>query len=325
LVPETSGDSATKWKDISVVAALSPTCTATTPPAEFSVEAQAQKLAEMIIPHLNSSQLESLVHIGASIGSPTTITPGTRRKVLQKIRRPEDSASTECLHVADPENRYSSRPTHPQNHVEDDQQRQWQQAQPAGRNSHPHREPSAEPTPDVQTMFKDTDFYNPFGRGMEKETHAGGVMGPPPPRPPLNSMKTPPVGSIALIEPQRAPRRSTFSMNPASGSIQGRSINDTHDNGLIKAVGQHHDLSAAGGGRGIPENDKFARQRRAAERLVVKLNNKLPPEYKQSDLSMLGMDLGEQRGSLVGSGRRAPKGSLRRKAEEGRIDRPFHS
>lgn len=97
------GNSATKWKDISEAAALSPnppTASAMNTPVQqqlhpnhhhhsmqlpATVERRAKHLANLIVPQLKPEQLASLVQLGSKASSPSAITPNTQRQMLQVV------------------------------------------------------------------------------------------------------------------------------------------------------------------------------------------------------------------------------------------------
>lgn len=135
----------------------------------------------------------------------------------------------------------------------------------------------------------------------------------------------------ALAMPAPPPRKSTFKFGAAhpSAAYPGLALPSSSvdsDGERIKAV-----MMPGQGNNGVPDDDRFARQRRAAERLAAKINSKLPPEYQTADPLGLGSK-GQVRSrtttdgvsasiaassTSAGSGaRKPPKGSLRRQQAE---------
>lgn len=353
--------SATKWRDISEVVAQSPASAVATPPTigeqqaavAVAVEEHARRLAQMIIPQLETTQLESLVNIGASMASPSYLPQDVRQKMLQTLASSQELNIVEAPKdvqqaVAPVETVAAPARTLP--------------SEPAGWTS-PRQNL---PTLHVDAVLQDTDgdFYAPFGSSAPRSqppqrpvslpaptTSSIEAMPPPPPKPraQLAAAAAPKPQEVRNQQASREPRRSTFSMADATqhASISLRSPRDgVSDSGLIKAVGVSRETLAhaapaktaeavAQRVSGIPEDDRFARQRRAAERLVQKLNSKLPPEYRRADPAAFG--LGVTGGATVqakvsvatptadrvatpgsggsSGGRKAPKGSLRLRAE----------
>ena len=199
-------------------------------------------------------------------------------------------------------------------------------------------------------------FYTPFSAAAAAPSSSGGRTSGTTSAAPSNETS----GRVGqIVESKRVvsqapgsmhappPRKSTFRLGqipqmPVNGtnSVASSVASDGHPSGgTIKAVmpqqarqayalPRSEQLHAALEYTGLPEDDKFARQRRAAERLSQKINSKLPPEYRTADplglmgppsrpLSARSPTRSISAGSSAGSGRKkAPKGSLRRRAEE---------
>ena len=299
--------SETKWRDISeVVVAQSPASTATvTPPYSMALmggcgsavtaEEQAQRLAHLIIPHLDADQLETLVNMGASMASPplARAPPATRQHLREATAQGAQPAEQAVQKQATQKLEPQTRPLAP--HAEP--ARQSQQQQLAAAWTSPPRQAPAGP---LQTLLQETEFYSPFAQGIQQ---------------PEQPKAQPPAAHQAP-----APRRSTFTL----GTIPAA---DSGANALIKAV-QPRSRSDTAHAEAVtvagPEDEATARQRRAAERIAQKLNNKLAPEHRRAD--PLGLIIGEdplqyqKSAALLGGGglsgkKLSPKGSLRRRAE----------
>jgi hypothetical protein len=358
--------SATKWKDISeVVHRSSPDCA--TPlgvgaplvninnavaSSGLDSDAEAGRLAQLIIRHLQASQLESLVRFGASLGSPTLASPTMQRHLVDALRKSrneergeyQDRMQQHVMLQAPPMPSVApiiSMPAPPRPLMQ--QQQQYQHL--GGNRAGPLSQAAGWASPGlhgssahhIKTVFENVDggggasggnidnreneFYKPFSaiaagpkENLAEARDAIAMPAPPHPHPKKTVFK---INDTAALPP------------PPSGKQHTSFVSTSSQGETIKAVMQNHD--------GVPDDDRFARQRRAAERLAAKINSKLPPEYRTADpLGLHGTMKNAASSSNIsatnvasrppssiatstssGSGeKRAPKGSLRRRQQE---------
>lgn len=375
--------SATKWKDISEVVqrssnSQSPDCATPLGPSTVNssgngaidvagvsnIDSEADKLANLIIPHLQASQLESLVRFGASLGSPTLSSSTMQRHLVDALHKSHTEKQGEhhdSLHqneqqllpapqmpIAPPpppppgrENVVPSMPAPAQRSQPRPPTQQYggPLSQAAGWTSPGLNGSSAH---HMKTVFenatrgsgvstgRENGFYKPFSTAatIAPETRTNN-----------NIDQNQAQGGVAMPAPR--PKKTTFKINSAAAPLgqqqHAGASSLSQDGDTIKAVmqkGLPHD-GIMNTNDGVPEDDRFARQRRAAERLAAKINSKLPPEYQTADPLGLG-NRGHQRSrdasatnvavsratsststrSSGSGGRRAPKGSLRRQQSE---------
>ncbi|KAG7673292.1 hypothetical protein Ndes2526B_g03277 [Nannochloris sp. 'desiccata'] len=381
--------SATKWKDISEVVqrrsnSQSPDCTTPLGPAAMHVngnnstlavsgansgqldaDSEADKLAKLIIPHLQASQLESLVRFGASLGSPALASPTMQRHLMDAIRksRTEERAEYhERMHQQEQKLlpapqmpvAHHAPPRAPENAVPSlPAPAQCLQARPPMQQ---HGGPLSQatgwtspglngsPAHHIKTVFENAPSGSGVGTGGEngfyKPFSAAATTAPDTK---TNNQKNQTRDGVAMPAPR--PKKTTFKIitaaAPPGQQQHAGSSSLSQDGDTIKAVMQQqfqHDGSI-NTNDAVPEDDRFARQRRAAERLAAKINSKLPLEYRTADPLGLGnkgyhqMSRDASATNVVASratsststssggsgtgGTRAPKGSLRRQQAEG--------
>jgi hypothetical protein len=397
--------SATKWKDISEVAApgnnrsSSPDCatplgaapltaplngTLATTAAGVDADAEADRLAKLIIPHLQASQLESLVRFGASLGSPTLASPQMQRHLVAALRKSrneegfnEDQQQQQQRRmnyqqpdIAPPRPSIAQAPRAPEEHIAPAMpapvvlpprplmQQQQQQHYPGNvAGGGPLSQAAAWASPGlngssahhIKTVFEnatqlqggaggggnsggngENGCYRPFSAAATTASENANnnqarsdalAMPPPPPLPKKTTFKI--VGSAA------PPRQEQQHYSTATAAIDSSLA--TSDGSTIKAVMQQNQYNSS-----VNDDDRFARQRRVAERLAAKINSKLPPEYRTADPLGLSTDnintnntsknvvqsraisasTSTSSGGSGNGGKRAPKGSLRRQQAE---------
>jgi hypothetical protein len=378
---------ATNWRDISEVVqrssnSQSPDCVTPCGPvavnsngngalavagtnnSQLHADLEADRLAKLIIPHLEASQLESLVRFGASLGSPTLASPTMQRHLIDALRKSRTEERREYhdhFHQQQKEQQLMPAPQMPVAHHDAPerfvpfampapaqcvqprpsmQQYGGPLSQAAGWTSPGLNGSSAH---HIKTVFENAPGGSGVGTGGEngfyKPFSAAAAIAPETNN--YNNNTNQEQDGVAMPAPR--PKKTTFKINTATaraGQQQQHAVASpfSQDGDTIKAVMQQGIQldERIITNDGVPEDDRFARQRRAAERLAAKINSKLPPEYQTAD--PLGLrNKGQQTSrnasatnvvasrstsststrSSGGTGaKRAPKGSLRRQQTE---------
>lgn len=341
-----SGGSSTKWKDISEVARTSPTSSGQQHRAlEAQQNSGARRLASAnTVPRMEASQMDSLVRVGASIASSARESSVTQQvydtlRSIEREMRPVKSQQGATRPAEAGAQRLTNAPAVVSQRRDlpgPGPSRGGPLSQASGWTS-PGLNGASQHMTTVFNSSGDKAFYTPFGAAAPSSSGRTSA-GPPAPtsgasdKTRLEENKRM-VGSMAAP----LPRKSTFKLGQIT-QVQGPAMSNASGDGqgTIKAImspevrhayGLHKQPAALEYSGGVPEDDRFARQRRAAERLTQKINSKLPPEYRTADPLLLlgpvsrplsgGMASSGSGGSSCGSARKkAPKGSLRRRAED---------
>lgn len=276
-----SSDSATKWKDISEAAIHSPSSNngndMNTPPSnvvpseptnfQISAENWAEQETQRLLAHLTQSQLESLVEYGNMAASGLITSPEMRQRVLEVVHQGK-------MHCG---KNFNS------NCMQSDNAKGNSMKTEAVRENNNH----------VYKACNTNGFNDSFDMPL------GGS----------NAMYKNPIEALRarregpLCQGVHKPNGVTADAKNKSDTNRDKSLGttiyhgDKTSNGLIKAfsppkkIVAHTRESALKNKQthGLSVNDDFSRQRRAAERLMQKLNAKLPPEYRSEDPAAFGL------------------------------------
>jgi hypothetical protein len=301
-------DSAAHWRDISeavVVGPTSPSASSAATPLNALVPGTAAPVAEdwaerearRLMARMNATQLESLVRIGSLAASGAMPSPDMRRQVLEVAQQAskgtpaaEDEGPKQARKV-----RHSAGITGTE---EEDGHRKAASCGSGGyvqQGKTPAVQRDTESKQEPHKHLPSQDFYLPLGNVAHTLL-------------PIKADVKQRVGPLA-----RGAAGSNASSRPLSTAFAVASVsgptndNKKDDEGLIKAVpsprkdvSKHSLRSAATAPQASAtcrtkhcdvdgDGDVNARQRRAAERLVSKLNAKLPPEYQRADPAAFGL------------------------------------
>jgi hypothetical protein len=289
---------AARWRDVAAAASGSPPggSGGSAPPATpVDPAAHAQRLASLIIPHLDAEQLESLVRIGASMATPPLARMCAAVAELEQAAEPKAATAAAAAEAPAAE------------------------APDAGAAA--AEAPAFSPQSRlVHTVLADSHsqrFFSPFAAGASTVPAAAAAApaaaaprevrsAPSSPRAAVRAARpaaSPPRagGSLSARGPRAAaaapPPRKSFFAPLAAAQLPGGA-----GGGLIKAVGRAPQPAAETVAAGKPprlavalpaarpESEADARRRRAAERLLAKAGERLPAEHR--DGGWLGAALG---------------------------------
>lgn len=287
-------DSGTKWKDISeAVVASSVEKEFKTPSMntmlhtniQASAESWAEQETQRLLSQLNASQLESLVEFGNMAASGLITSPEMRQKVLEVVHHGK-SGNHEHLNAAKQISSKSSDMGRKGNSVLDEKINRIDKFGVREQERHSQRYDGdstrvtsstggLSPTHRHRQSSKDEDALadvGPLGMGAKNKT--------------LDVISQSSTRSVEEPSAKPTSKQNCLqkSANKKDGLIKAVSLSKT----TIRQKGMSENNPKRSMG---PQDDEFARQRRAAQRLMEKLNAKLPPEYRSQDPAAFGLNI----------------------------------